>query len=88
MYSGSRAAVAGGVDQQVVAGSSDGTIEDGLQRLVARLAVLEAEVVAEDDEALRSLTHLIHDVRQIHQVCLVHLDQAQATRRKLVQARP
>ena len=79
-------AVAGGVDQHVVAGLRDRAVEDGLQRLVAGLALVEAQVVAVDDEALRPLGDQVHEVRQVGEVRLVHLDQAQALVGEGVQA--
>ncbi len=79
------AAVAGGVDQHVVRGLRDRAVEDRLQRLVAGLAFVEAQVVAEDDEALGALGDQVDDVGQVHQVGLVDLDQAQPARRELVQ---
>jgi hypothetical protein len=53
-------------------------VEDRLQRLVARLAFLEAQVVAEHDEALGPAGHQVDDVGQVDQVGLVDLDQTQA----------
>ena len=44
------AAVRGRVEHDVVRPPLEPAIEDGLQRLVARLVLVEAEVVAEDDE--------------------------------------
>jgi hypothetical protein len=46
------AAVRGGVDQHVVGRGRDRAVEHDLQRLVARIAGVEGQVVAEDDEAL------------------------------------
>ena len=80
------AAVAGGVDQHVVAGRGDAAVKDAFQRLVAGLAFVEAQVVAKHDEAFGALGHQVHQIRQVDQVGLVHLDQAQALGRKLIQA--
>ena len=80
------AAVAGGVDQHVGRGGRHRAVQDGLQRLVAGLALLEAQVVAEHHELLGPAGAHVDDVRQVHQVGLVHLDQAQALAGVLVQA--
>ena len=80
------APVAGGVDQHIGCSGRHRTIEDGLERLVAGLAVFKAQVVAEDDEFLGPRGHHIHDVGQIGQIRLVHLDQAQTLRRVGIQA--
>ena len=80
------AAVAGRIDQQVVGGRRDGAVQHRLQRLVAGLAFVEAEVVAEDHEALRPVGHEVGEVRQIDQVALVDFDEAQALSGELVQA--
>ena len=64
----------------------DRAVEDRLQRLVAGLAFVEAQVVAEDDEALGAVGDQVDDVGQVDQVGLVDLDQAQPLRRELVQA--
>jgi hypothetical protein len=49
-------------------------------------AETEAQVVAEDDEALGPCGHQVHQVRQLDQVGLVDLDQPQALFSELVQA--
>jgi hypothetical protein len=72
------AAVAGGVDQHVGRGRRDRAVEDGLQRLVAGLALLEAQVVAEHHELLGPAGDHVDDVGQVGEVGLVHLDQPQA----------
>ncbi|MNT84684.1 hypothetical protein D3C72_2247300 [compost metagenome] len=81
------APVAGGVDQHIGRGSGHRTIQGRLERLVAGLAVLKAQVIAEHDELLGPIRHHVHDIWQVHQVGLVHLDQAQALCRVDVQAR-
>ena len=72
------APVAGGIDQHVGGGSGHRAIQDRFERLVARLAVFEAQVIAKDDEFLRPVRDDIDDVGQIGQIGLVHFDQAQA----------
>ena len=80
------APVTRGVDQHVGRSRRHRAVQDRLERLVAWFAVLKAQVVAEDDEFLGPVRHYIHDVRQVGQVGLVHLDQAQAFGRIGVQA--
>ena len=82
------AAVAGRIDQHVGRRRGDRAVEDRLQRLVARLALLEAQVVAEHDELLGPPRDHVDDVGQVDQVGLVDLDQAQALRRICVAGRP
>mmetsp|Transcript_71390 Transcript_71390/g.168262 ORF Transcript_71390/g.168262 Transcript_71390/m.168262 type:complete len:240 (-) Transcript_71390:255-974(-) len=81
------AAVAGGVDQQVVGGRGDRAIEHTLERLVAGFTVVEAQVVAEHDETLGPARHLLDKVGQIDQIGLVDLDQPQALAGELVEHR-
>ncbi len=80
------AAVGGGVNQHIVRLRGDAAVERDFQRLVAALALLETQVIAKDDEALRPPGDQVDDIGQIGQVALVDLDQAQALRRILVQA--
>jgi hypothetical protein len=80
------APVAGRVDQHVGRRGRNRSVQDRLQRLVARLALVEAQVVAEHDEFFGPLRHHLDDVGQVDQLGLVHLDQAQALRRVGLQA--
>jgi hypothetical protein len=80
------APVAGGVDQHVGRGCGHRAVQNGLERLVARLAIFKAQVIAEDDELLGPVGDHVDDVGQVRQVGLVHLDQAQALRRVGIQA--
>ena len=72
------APVRGGVDQQVLGGGRNRAVERHLERDVAVLGAVEGEVVAEHEEALRPPRHLVGDLRQVDEVVLLHLDQAQA----------
>ncbi|KDA51803.1 hypothetical protein L963_1879 [Leuconostoc mesenteroides subsp. cremoris T26] len=80
------APVAGRIDQHVGRRRRDRAVENRLERLVTRLALIEAQVVAEHDEFLGPLRHHLDDVRQVGQFGLVDLDQAQPLRRIGVQA--
>jgi hypothetical protein len=80
------APVAGGVDQHIGRGRGHRTVENGLEGLVAGLAVFKAQVIAENDEFLGPGGHHVDNVGQIRQVGLVHLDQAQSLRRMGIQA--
>ena len=66
------------IDQHVVRGRRDRAVEHRLERGVARLVGREGQIVAEQNEAQRLCGDVIDDVGQIHQILLVHLDQAQA----------
>ena len=81
------AAVRRRVDEHVVGGGRDRAVERDLERLVARLRRLEREVVAEHDEPLRPPGDEIDDVREIDEVLLVDLDQAQALAVEAVEER-
>ena len=74
------------VHKHVVRRRRDRAVQHRLQRLVAGLALVEAQVVAVDDEALGPAFDQRDDVGQVDEIGLVHLDQAQALRRELVQA--
>ncbi len=76
------APVAGGVDQHVGAAGGHAAVERRFERLVAALAVLEAQVVAKNQEALAALGHQRHQVGQVAQVGFIDFDQAQALGRK------
>jgi hypothetical protein len=75
------------VDQHVGAGSCDRAVEHHLERLVARLAGVEREIVAEHDEALASRRRELGDIGQIDEIALVDLDQTQTLARVLVEHR-
>ena len=77
------APVRGRVDHDVARRTRDRPVERDLERLVAGLAGVEGEVVAEDDEALGPALDALDDVRQVDEVRLVDLDQPQAARRVL-----
>ena len=77
--------IAGRIDQHIVGGRSNRTVERHFQRLVAGLAVLEGQVVAVDDEAFGPVGHQLDDIGQIDQIGLVDLDQAQTPGRISVQ---
>ncbi|SAI72641.1 Uncharacterised protein [Bordetella ansorpii] len=72
------APVGRGVDQHVVARSRYRAVQHRFQRLVAGLAFLEGQVVAEHDVALVPAGDQFDDVGQVAQVGLVDLDQPQA----------
>ena len=75
------AAIGRRIDQHVGRGTGDRPVEHHLERLVACLARVEAQVVAEDDEAVGLRLEVLGDVGKIDEVGLVDLDQAQAARR-------
>ncbi|MNN15065.1 hypothetical protein D3C81_1281610 [compost metagenome] len=79
-------AVGRGVDQHVVRLRRDRAVERRLQRLVARLAFLERQVVAEDDEALGALRDQLDDIAEVAQVILVDLHQPQPVLDEGIQA--
>src|SRR3546814_7539650 len=67
-----------GVDKHVLARGTDRAVQHRLQRLVARLAFLERQIVAENNKALGPPADQIDDVAQIAHVGLVDLDKAQS----------
>ena len=75
------APVGGGVDQQVVAGRRNRTVQGRFQGLVTGFAFFEGQIVAEHDEALGAAVREFDDFTQIAQVGLVDFDQAQAPAR-------
>ncbi len=81
------AAVRGRVDQAVFRRGGDRAVEHHLQRLVAGLVGLEGQVIAVQDVAFGARVNQFDDVRQVGQVTLFDLDQAQAARGVLVQQR-
>ena len=72
------AAVRGGVNEHVLRRRGERTVERDLERLVGGIAGVEREVVAKDDEALGTLFDEFDDQRQIDEVALVDLDDAQS----------
>ena len=82
------AAVGGSVEQQVVGRGFHRAIQHGFQRLVGVVACFKGQVVAEQQEAPGLVGYLGHHRRQVHQVLLVDLDQAQPLVRPGGQQRP
>ena len=78
-------AVGSGVDQDILGRRRERTVEHDLQRLVARIAGVEREVVAENDEALGAPFDQFDDVGQVGQVAFLDLDDAQAIGRIFVE---
>ena len=71
------AAIRRRVDQHVAGGAGDRSVEHHLERLVARLVGIERQVITEHDESLGAVCDKVDDIRQIDQIALVDLDQAQ-----------
>ena len=71
-------AIARGIDEHVGSAGCHGAVQHGLEYLVSRLPFVETQVIAIHDEALLPCSHQIHDIRQIDQIALVHLDETQA----------
>jgi hypothetical protein len=72
-----------GVDQHVRRSHRHRAVEHHLERLVARLAGVERQVIAEHDEALAPALDQLGDIGQVDEIVLVDLDQPQALRRVL-----
>ena len=70
-------AIAGRVDAHVLGRRHQAALERGLELAVARLAGVEGEVVAEENEAVGGAAQCIEDPGELHEVGLVHLDHAQ-----------
>src|SRR5215210_595747 len=78
-------AVGGGVEPDVLGRLLDGAFEECLQRLVLDLVLLEGEIVDEEYEARAAPAQGFEQTRQLPQVFLGELDEAQAAVRVLVQ---
>ena len=76
--------VARRIHGDVAGAASDASLEDGLQRGEVIVVRREAEVIDEQDELQRVRRELIHEIRDLVKLILLHLDQAQAPRRILV----
>ena len=72
------AAIRCGIKDGVSRAAFDAPIEDGLQRLVARIVVVEGKVVAKYDRTARLFAEKSHQARQAFNVLAVNLDQDQA----------
>ena len=68
-------AVRGRVEQHVVGPSFDAALEHGLERLVARVAAVEGEIVAEQQEAARAAAQLLQEQGQRVEVLAMDFDQ-------------
>ena len=72
------AAVAGGVNQQILRPRLDPPFEQSLEFAVVDFRFVEGKIVAEENEAVRVGAQQFGDGRQLKEVFLAHLDQAQA----------
>ncbi len=71
------AAVGGGVDDDIVGRTGDGTFQDRLERTVSRVVGVECKIIGEHDEAFFALGERLDDVGQVHEVGGIDLDQSQ-----------
>ena len=65
------------IDEHVRRRNGDRAVEHHLERLVARLVGIERQVITEHDESLGAVCDKVDDIRQVDQIALVDLDQAQ-----------
>ena len=65
------------VDQQILRGGRDRTIQDRLQCLVAGFFGVKRQIVAEQDKFEGRLGHQIDDVGQIEKLVFFDFDQSQ-----------
>ena len=77
-------AVAGGVDHHVVAAAAHAALQDGFQRREVVVVGRKAQVVDEEDELQRIFCQLVHQGGNLVQLVLLHLDEPQPVRRKLI----
>ena len=70
-------AIGGGIHPHILRRQFQGALQHAFQRLVASLADIKRQVIAEDHEPERRIADVIDDFRQIHQIILVHLDHPQ-----------
>src|SRR5215210_6813390 len=79
------AAVGGGVEPHVLGRLLDAAFEEGLERLVLNLVLLEGEVIYEEDKARTAPAQGAEQVRQLFEVLLGELDEPEAAIRVLAQ---
>ena len=79
--------VARRIDRDIAGAAPDTSLEDGLQCGEVIVVRREAEVIDEQDELQRVRRELIHEIRDLVELILLHLDEAQAPRRILVRDR-
>ena len=80
------AAVRGGVEQRIGRATLKAAIEDGLERFVARLVLVEAQIVTKDDEAGVFAGDPAHQDRQAFNVLAIDLDEDQPLEAGLAKA--
>ena len=76
-----------GVRHDVAGAGLDAPFEDGLEAPVVALALVEREVVDEEDEPLRPIAELLDDPGEVAEVVSGDLDEAQAAPGVLVEER-
>ena len=79
--------VARRVNRDIAGAAPDTSLEDGLQCGEVIVVRREAEVIDKQDELQRVRRELIHEIRDLVELVLLHLDEAQAPRRILVRDR-
>ena len=79
--------VARRVNRDVAGAATDTSLEDGLQCGEVIVVRREAEVIDKQDELQRVRRELIHEIRDLVELVLLHLDEAQAPCRILVRDR-
>lgn len=67
-----------------MAAPADAALQDRLQRRKVVIVGGKAQVINKEDEFQRILCQLVHQGRDLVELVLLHLDQAQAVGRKLV----
>ena len=69
------AAIAGGVNQYIGRGGSDGSIENRLERFVAGFAIFKTEIVAKHQKFFGTTRDQFDNVGQIGQIVFIDFDQ-------------
>ena len=75
------------IDQAILGRSSDRTIQNNFERLIAGLVRLERKIIAIQYKTFGAIADDVNDFRQIDQILLLDFDQAQSARRILGQQR-
>src|SRR5690625_3417695 len=76
------APIRSGINQDIVTGSGNRTIEYGLKFLITWLTCIKRQIIAENDKAFGTILDEADDIVEISQILLVDLNQTQPLRCK------
>ena len=81
------AAVRGRIKQHIGGAAFNAAVEHGLERFVARVVMVERQVIAKDEDALGAAPKLRHELRQALDVLALDFDEDKAAGRVTVDRR-